>query len=65
MAVTPLRKITHKGEVEVQEETYQDLDTNLTENTKDYNMDRNMDSTSNAVHTPGVSVRTSISNNDF
>ena len=40
MAVTPLRKITHKGEIEVQEETYQDLDTKLTEQTKEYDMDK-------------------------
>lgn len=42
MAAVPLRKITHKGEVEVREESYHDLQyTKLTENPdKDYSMDR-------------------------
>lgn len=35
-----LRKITHKGEIEVEEETYKDLDTRLEESTKDYEMDK-------------------------
>ena len=39
MAATPLRKITHKGEIEVQDESYQDLNIRIDESTKDYGMD--------------------------
>ncbi|XP_067935635.1 death-inducer obliterator 1-like [Watersipora subatra] len=38
-AIKPLlRKITHKGEIEVEQDTYKDLDTKLEESLKDYDM---------------------------
>ena len=50
--------MTHKGEVEVEEETYKDLDTKLEETSKDYEMEYKpcQPLTDSQHHTTGVSV---------
>lgn len=53
-----LRKMTHKGEIEVEEETYKDMDTRLDEPSKDYTMDYkpSQSLTDSHHHSTGVSV---------
>ena len=50
-----LRKITHKGEIEVEEETYKDMDTKLEETIKDYDMSSDSKSTSYSHNASSVS----------